>query len=569
MAAQVNDRRSAQSGGQAVAAALAAGGVRFAFTVPGESFLPLLEGLADGPIRTVATRHEGGAAFMAEAVGQLTGRPAACLATRAVGAANLAIGLHTAYADSTPMIALVGQVPRAMRGREAFQEVDQVATFGGLCKAATELDDPADLSVTTSRLLRLACSGRPGPVLLALPEDVLGAEVEAVAGGTEAAPAGPHPDVAAIEPAPDQVEPILARLAVAHRPIIVAGAGVLRAAAVPLLAELVEAIEVPVIASWRRPDVLPNDHRLYLGMSGLGAPASVRRRLLEADLILALGCRLNAITTFDDAVPAPGSEVIHVDLEPGWPGRPLPQRSVRADARAFLEVALRLVAGGRGRPADAAARRAADRRDRAAYEADTTLPVPGREGPVAHSGIAYPTVVSALQAALPPAAVVTTDAGNFAAWYARYLHVGAGQRLLGPTSGAMGYGLPAAIGAAVAEPGRPVVALAGDGGMAMLLAELETAVREGARLAVVVHDNQRYGTIRMHQERAFPGRPTATELGPIDFAAVARACGARGLTVERDGEVAPALAQALEADGVTLVHLRMDPQALSVETRLP
>lgn len=553
------------TGGQAVVDALVATGIRFAFTVPGESFLPVLDALHDAPIRTVAARHEGGAVFMAEGLGQLTGRPAACLATRAVGAANLAIGLHTAYADSTPLVALVGQVPTGSRGREAFQEVDQVATFGGLCKAAMELDDSADLFPATARLVELSRRGRPGPVLLALPEDVLGSTVE-LARPIAAAEAGSGDGpLEPAEPPPGAVEAVLLALAEARRPVVLAGAGVLRAGATPALAALAGALSVPVIASWRRPDVLPNDDPHYLGMSGLGAPGTVRERLLGADVIVALGCRLNAITTFDDAVPAPGTRIIHVDAEPGWPGRPLPWLAIRADAGRFLAEALRRAREGIGRPVDPAGRAASNAQDRAAYEAALALPPShGRDS----AGVAPAAVVSALQAALPRDAIVTTDAGNFAAWYARYLRLTAGQRFLGPTSGAMGYGLPAAIGAAIAEPDRTIVALAGDGGLAMLMAELETAVREGLRLTVLVHDNERYGTIRMHQEQAYPGRVTATELGPIDFAAVARACGARGLTVERDADVAAALAAALATDGVTLIHLQLDRAVLSLGQRL-
>jgi acetolactate synthase I/II/III large subunit len=547
-----------RSGGRAVVDALVAGGVQHAFTVPGESFLTILDALHDAPVRTVATRHEGGAAFMAEAVGQLTGRPAVCLATRAVGAANLAIGLHTAYADSTPMVAVVGQVPRSVRGREAFQEADQVATFGGLCKAAAEIDDPATLAREAARLIRVAQSGRPGPVLMAIPEDVLAADVETPdAERVPDAPPPPSPSTAATTKA-------LTALAGASAPVIVAGAGVLRAGASEGLAALAQRISVPVIASWRRPDVMPNDDPLYLGMSGLGASAAVHDRLRRADLILALGCRLNAITTDGYAIPGPTTWVIHVDLEPGWPGRPAPAIAIRSDARAFIAEALRLAGDGIGAPTDLAGRQAANARDRAAYEAGSTPPaLRGRGDPIEPAA-----VVLALQQALPDDAVITTDAGNFAAWYARFLRLGAGQRFLGPTSGAMGYGLPAAVGAGIARPGSPVVALAGDGGMAMLMAELETAVRENVRLTVLVHDNQRYGTIRMHQERAHPGRVMATELGPIDFAAVARACGARGLTIDHRTQLPDALAEAMASEAVSLLHLRMDPTALSVDSKL-
>ncbi len=548
----------ALTGGRALVAALVAGGVRHAFTVPGESFLGVLDALRDAPIRTVATRHEAGAAFMAEGYGQLTGRPAVCLATRAVGAANLAIGLHTATADSTPLLAVIGQVPRAFRGREAFQEVDQVATFGRLCKAAAEVDDPEEIAGETARLLTVAKAGRPGPVLLAVPEDVIDAAVLSLAAGAPAAPAAAAPSDAA-------VRKVLTALAAASQPLIVAGAGVLRAAAGDALGRFAERFSTPVMASWRRPDVIPNEHPFYLGMTGLAAPVTVRARFAAADVVLALGTRLNEVTTFEYALPSAAARLIHVDLVPGFAGdRRRPDMALVADARAFLEAALALSEPPLADPATAAARRAAIARDRAAHLAAATLPRRPAGAPIDPA-----VAVRALQAVLPRDAVVTTDAGNFGAWYARGLRFSAGQRFLGPTSGAMGYALPAAIGAALAEPGRPVVALAGDGGLAMLMAELETAVREGVRLVVLAHDNGMYGTIRAHQERAFPGRVVATDLGPIDFATVAEACGARALRVGRDADVAAAIEEAVDAPGVTLVHLLTDRRRLSLDVTLP
>jgi acetolactate synthase I/II/III large subunit len=548
------------TGGQAVVAALVAGGVRHAFTVPGESFLGVLDALHDAPIRTIATRHEGGAAFMAEAIGQLTGRPAACLATRAVGAANLAIGLHTARADSAPLIALVGQVPRAFRGREAFQEVDQVETFGRLCKAAAEVAEPALAGPETARLLALARAGRPGPVLVALPEDLL----------DELVVAPPPPDAISVPaeperpaPLPAAVRSVLAELAGAQTPLIVVGAGVRRSAAVAELKAFAEAALLPVVAAWRRPDGFDNEHPFYLGMSGLGAATSVRERLERADVILALGTRLNEVATYDYAVPGARTRLLQVDIEPGFPGeRRQPDVAVRADARTFLVAALERIGQepATGLPRDAGARRRAIAADRAAYVAASTPP----ERP-AGDGVDPASVIRGVNALLPDDAVITTDAGNFGGWYTRYLRIRPGQRFLGPTSGAMGYALPAAIGAAAAEPGRSVVALAGDGGFAMLMAELETAVREGLRLAVLVHDNAMYGTIRAHQERAHPGRVIATQLGPVDFAAVAEACGAAAIRVHDEAQVAPALAAAFAAPGVTVVHLHMDRRRLSVD----
>ncbi len=593
---------SQTTAGRAIVAALERAGIRHAFTVPGESFLELLDALRDSSIRLVTTRHEAGAGFMAEAYAQLTGRPAVCLATRAVGTANLAIALHTAMQDSAPLVAISGQVPRAFRGREAFQEADLAATFGRLCKAAVELDDPADAAGEVERLALLARAGRPGPVLIAIPEDVLrapaaargadGGGAGAAASGGAAANAGPGAAAAAaggtIEPpvpTTDEVAEVLRVLASADRPVVVAGGGVLRSGATAELRAFAEEAGLAVIAAWRRPDVFPGDSPRYLGATGLSAARTVRPRLLEADVILALGTRLSEIASFEYAVPAPATRLIHVDVEPGFRGdRPAPALAVRADARAFLRTALALLvrarsaAGGPGagavRPdAPLAARRAEDlARDRAAYLAAVTLPDPGPRGA---GDRAHPaTVVAALRRHLPEDAILTTDAGNFAGWAARYLPVPAGGRFLGPTSGAMGYGLPAAIGAGIAARelegrARPLVALAGDGGLAMLMAELETAVRERLRLTVVVFDNAMYGTIRMHQERAYPSRVAATDLGAIDFAAVAEACGARAFRAADDREVDGAVAAALRLPEVALVHVLTDPRVISVDATLP
>ena len=494
---------------------------------------------------------------MAEAFGQLTSRPAACMATRAVGAANLAIGLHTARQDSTPLVALVGQVPRAFRGREAFQEVDQVETFGRLCKAAIQIDEPSQLEGRVREMVALARSGRPGPVLIALPEDVLEAPVDEAAGQGAALE-----DTSTAEVDGAGLDQLLELVRSAKRPVILAGAGVLRADARAALRRFAEAARLPVVAAWRRPDIFPNEHRLYLGMAGLGAPFTVRERLEAADLILALGTRLSEITSFGYSIPSPGTKLVQVDLEPGFAGdRRQPDLALAVDVGTFLRTATEAL---EREPLDPAPEReAADEADRQRYLLASEPPIRPQSSPIDPAA-----VIRALGDALPKGSIVTTDAGNFGGWAARYLRFRETDRFLGPTSGAMGYGLPAAIAASMAMPDRQVVALCGDGGFAMLMAELETAVREGLRLVALVFDNRMYGTIRMHQEQEHPGRVVATELGPIDFAAVARACGAQGLTLERDLEVLPALAEALDAGGVTVLHLITDPRYLSVDRML-
>jgi acetolactate synthase I/II/III large subunit len=541
--------------GRYIAETLRAAGVRYAFTVPGESFLGLLEGLAQAGIRVIATRHEGGAAFMAEAHAQLTGRPAACLGTRAVGAANLSIGIHTARQNSTPMFALVGQVERAFKGREAFQEVDQVDTFGGLTKFAAEPASTGEIPGVLEEAVRQALGGRPGPVLLSFAEDLLD-EPMSDPPLELAKPPVPRPEV-------PEIRAVLQLLASAKRPVILAGVGVLRARTSSDLTRFAELLHVPVIAAWRRGDVISNDHPLFLGTTGYGAPAVVLERLERADALLVIGSRLNEISTFGYRIPAESVRWAHVDLAPREPGAGLraPDIAVRSDARAFLRGANQRL---RGAVLDAALveeRRAANLADRAAWEEASVVDRGDWSGPGIHPG----RTITTLRQVLPDDAIVTIDAGNFGGWAARGFRFRRPGTFLGPTSGAMGYGLPAAIAAALVHRDRAVVALVGDGGLAMTMAELETAVREHVRVVVIVFDNQRYGTIRMHQDRRNDKEPIATDLGPIDFAGVARASGARGIRVESDDAFEPALRQALAADRTTVLHLVLDRRWVSVD----
>ena len=544
--------------GRFVADALRAAGVRYAFTVPGESFLGLLDALGDAGIRVVATRHEGAAAFMAEAYGQLTGRPAVCLGTRAVGAANMAIGIHTARQDSTPLFAIAGQVERSLRGREAFQEVDQVETFGRLAKWSAEPDSPAAVATALAEAVRQALGGRPGPVHLSLAEDLLDETMPIETRVETGRPPSPRAS-------DDDIRAVLQLLAGAERPLILAGAGVLRARTSTDLTRFAELLRVPVVASWRRGDVMSNDNPLYLGMAGLGAPDVVRERIETADALLVLGSRLSEATTFGYRIPAPGTRWAHVDLDPVRPaGLRAADVAIAADARAFLRAAVERLLNRAVLDAASVDRRVErNLADRAAWEAATTVDTGAWDGPGVHPG----RTIATLRRVLPDDAIVATDAGNFALWLNRGFRFLRPGTFLGPTSGAMGYGLPAAIAAALVHRDRPVVALVGDGGFAMTMAELETAVRERARVIVVVLDNERYGTIRMWQERRGTGQGVGTELGPIDFAGIARACGARGIRVERDAELEPALRQALAADRPTVIHATLDPRWVSVDDR--
>jgi acetolactate synthase-1/2/3 large subunit len=542
------------SGGQAVVQALLAAGVDHAFCVPGESFLGLLDALYDTPrIRVIATRHEGGAAFMAEAYGKLTRRPAVCMGTRMVGGGNLAIGIHTAQQDSTPMLALLGQVATADRHREAFQETELSQVFAPIAKWAVEPPRSDRLGELTLRAARVALSGRPGPVVVALREDLLAESVD------DFEP--PSLEVAQPAPEPGRVHQALRLLREAQRPLMVLGGGVLAAQATQLYVRLAEAEQIPVVAAWRRPDVFPNDHPLYLGHGGLGAPHSLVDRLVDTDVLLAVGTRLNEMTSQRYQAPGAQTTLIHVDVSPeGLGGHRLADIPVVSDAALFAESLL-LATAATPAPYDLLERRkAVNTADHAAFERHSTA----AHGHARPGFLDQQALAAELRRVLPDEAVVTTDAGNFGGWPARFLRWQRPGTFLGPTSGAMGYGVPAAIAARLARPDRPAVALVGDGGFLMTGTEVETAVREHAPIVVLVFDNAQYGTIRAHQMREHPGRQIATALGPVDFAAIARALGAEGITVRDEQEFGLLVRDALRSEQPTVLHLRVDPEQISV-----
>jgi acetolactate synthase I/II/III large subunit len=547
--------------GSALAEGLARAGVKIAFTVPGESILGLLEGLAARRVRVVAARHEGSASFMAESVAQLTGRLAVCIGTRGVGASNLAIGLHAARADSAPVIAIVGQVRSSFRGREAFQEMDLVRAFEPIVKWAVEIKDPDETWAILERAIGAATRGRPGPVLISVPADVMDAMVAAPPAAEGKLPAGRAEHHA--DPDPSLVRKVLHLLADARRPLILAGAGVLRARSTDALVRFAETMRVPVVASWRRADVFPNDNPLYLGMTGNGAPSSVEERLQEADALLVLGCRLGEMTTFGYRIPGPGTRWAQVDLEPHGASSK-PEILLSADVATFLRAAQRVLNRAAFEATSLDERTAANAIDRARFEAATVVDAEAWDGPGVHPG----RVVTTLARLVPADSIITTDAGDFGTWAARGLRFHRPGTFVGSTAGPMGYALPAAIGAVLARPGRLGVALAGDGGFAMTMADLETAVRERARLIVVVFDNSRYGAIWRAQDARGAAGGVGTRLGGLDFAAVAGACGALGLSVRTDDEFEPALLEAIEAGRPALLHLTVDPRWTTVEAGL-
>lgn len=525
-------------------------GVRYAFGVPGESFLGLLDALHETPeMQLISTRHEGGAAFMAEATGKLTGEPAICMGTRGVGTANLAIGIHTAYQDSTPLIALVGQVETPIRHREALQEVELAPFLSQITKWSVEAPNGERLPELVSEAYRRAVSGRPGPVAIALRGDILDELVSADLPSATAIPRS--------APSAAQVEAILRMLTGAERPLIIAGGGMLRTGATADLIPLAERLAVPVMTAFRRHDAFPNDHPLYAGSLSIGAPPEVIQRARDADVILAIGTRLSETTTFGYSLPTPGTRLIHVDISPEIIGRTFPADiAIAADALITIEMLLAAAA-----PAPHPDRVALNAKTRSVYEKATTVPAK----PAVRDLVDPAVVIGELQRQLPPEAVLTSDAGNFYGWLSRYFRFTQPGTFLGPTSGAMGYAVPAVVAAAIVRENRvPCVAFAGDGGFMMTGNELAVAAQLGLNVTCIVFNNSMYGTIRLHQERTYPGRVSGTELWSPDFVKYAEVFGGLGVRVERNEDVADGVRQVLAHPGVSVLEVVMAPDAIAV-----
>ena len=535
-----------RTGGRILVDQLALHGADLAFGVPGESYIDVLDALRDSPVRYVTCRHEGGAATMAEAHGKLTGGPGICFVTRGPGATQASVGVHTAYQDGTPLLLFVGQVPREDAEREAFQEIDYRRMFGPLAKWVAQVDQVERIPELIARAFRVATSGRPGPVVLALPEDVL-ADVADVPDASPYAPAQAAPGTDELTAARDL-------LASAERPLAIVGGQPWSADAGDALAAWCEASGIPVAAAWRCQDYVDNEASCYAGHLGVGADPALRDRLRDADVLLVVGARLGDIETGGFATivpPGVGRTLIHVHPDPDEIGRVYePALGIVSSGPRFAE-ALRPVEpldpGGRGGTMDAA---------HGAWRA--TLDARALPGAVEATG-----VMSALRARLGPDAILTSGAGNFTVWAHRFYVFRTYRTQLAPLSGAMGYGLPAAIAAKLVHPDRDVVCLAGDGDFLMTAQELATARQAGAPVVVVVLDNGMYGTIRMHQERRFPGRVSGTDLENPDFVALARAFGAYGERVERTADVPAALDRALGAGTAAVLHVPVDPEALT------
>ena len=533
-------------GGQVLIKALAAQGVERVFCVPGESYLAALDALHDAEIDTIVARHEGGAAMMAEADGKLIGQPGVAFVTRGPGATNASSGVHVAFQDSTPMVLFIGQVASDQRDREAFQEVDYGAMFAPLAKWVATIDRADRIPEYVSHAFHVAQSGRPGPVVLALPEDMLSSHCEAEVLPSANLPSGraDHQDVQAVIDA----------LAEAEKPMVIVGGSGWSQAAARALGQFAERCQLPVGAAFRCQDYLDNRHPHYVGDVGIGINPALAERIKEADVVLALGARLGEMTTSGYTLltpPRSRQRLIHIHADADELGRVYrPDLAVVARAGVMVQQLAEYAEAPR---IDRRAWQESARADYAAWQIPE--PTPGT--------LRMESLVSHLNEVLPDDAILTNGAGNYSAWLHRYYRYRDFRTQLAPTSGSMGYGLPAAVAAKLRYPEREVVCLAGDGCFQMVSQEFGTACQYGANIIVLVSNNGMYGTIRMHQQRRYPQRPSATDLVNPDFAALAQAYGGYGEVVCDDGDIAPALARARQAGRPAILELRLDRTALS------
>jgi acetolactate synthase-1/2/3 large subunit len=524
---------TSRSGGQILVDALKIHAVDTAFGVPGESYLDVLDALHDSDIRFIINRQEGGAAFMAEAYGKMTGKPGICFVTRGPGATNASIGVHTAFQDSTPMILFIGQVGNDFIDREAFQEIDYRRMFGQMAKWVTQIDRAERIPEYIARAFQVATSGRPGPVVLALPEDML------ITSASVADTACYSPVQAS--PSAGQINQMRNMLAVAQRPLVLLGGGGWNKQACSDIVDFVKANHLPVACAFRFQDLFDNNHPNYIGDVGLGLNPKLAARIKAADLIIAIGPRLGEITTGNYSLlecPVPKQQLVHF-------------HSSAEELGSVYQAAMMINSG----MAQAAAMLA--RMDPLNAQAWRNNIVPAhaemlayREQPPIFADGTAPLnlwqVVQDVIASVPADTIITNGAGNYASWAHRFFPYGAMRTQLAPTNGAMGYGVPAGIAAKIIDPARTVITFSGDGDYLMNGQELATAVQYRAGVVILLFNNQMYGTIRMHQERDYPGRVSGTELHNPDFAALAVAYGGHGEVVTTTEQFKPALARALE-----------------------
>jgi acetolactate synthase-1/2/3 large subunit len=541
--------QNTRHGGALLVDCLAAQGVSRVFCIPGESYLAALDGLVDSAIDVVVARQESGAAMMAEAAGKLTGRPGIAFVTRGPGATNASAGVHIAMQDSSPMILFVGQVASDQRDREAFQEVDYRAMFGPLAKWVAEIDRADRIPEYVSHAFHVAMSGRPGPVVLALPEDMLSGAAEGTAVPAASLPSGRAADA--------DVEAVVQRIASSDRPFVIVGGGGWSAEAADALGQFADRMGVPVGASFRCQDYLDNGHPCYAGDVGIGINPALAERVKSSDCLVVIGARLGEMTTSGYTLvtpPVPEQPLVHVHADPSELGRIFrPEMAVCASPGVFVrQLAEAAVAR------DGGAWLSSAREDYENWQVPQDTP----------GDLRMERVVTHLAQVLPDDAILTNGAGNYSAWLHRYYRYRSWRTQLAPTSGSMGYGLPAAVSAKLAHPDRDVICLAGDGCFQMTCQEFGTACEFDANVVVLVCDNGMYGTIRMHQERAYPGRQSGTKLRNPDFAAWAESYGAFGRRVTRDEDFSDALAEARSAGRPAILHLITDPRALTPKLRL-
>ncbi len=538
-------------GGRILADALAGHGVRAAFGVPGESFLPVLDGLHDlkEKLKFIICRQEGGASYMADAWAKLTGEPGVLFVTRGPGATNGAVGVHTAFQDSTPMIVFVGQVGNDFVEREAFQEVDFRRMYGPLTKWVAQIDRAERIPEYVSHAFHTATAGRPGPVLLALPEDMLFSQA-AVADA-------PRYRTARAAPSPADMQELERLLSGAKRPFVLIGGGGWTKQATEGLRDWAQATGIPVGCGFRCQDYFDNRHPNYAGDVGIGINPKLAQCVKDADLLLVIGERLGEITTSAYTlleVPVPKQKLVHVHAGAEELGKvyqaTLPINS-NYEEFVFALRSLKLKSDWKEITTEI---------HKNYLEWNKPIAMPG--------ALHYGEVIAWLSQNLPEDAIVTNGAGNFASWLHRHFKYKGWRTQLAPTSGSMGYSVPAAVAAKIAAPGRTVVAIAGDGEFLMNGQEFATAMQYGAAIIVLVVNNGMYGTIRMHQEREYPGRVSGTELSNPDFAAYARAFGGHGETVERSADFAPAFQRAAASGKPAILELRIDPEAITPSATL-
>jgi acetolactate synthase-1/2/3 large subunit len=537
---------------QAIVASLRAHGVDRLFCVAGESYLALLDALAGEPgLDVVTSRHEGSAGFAALADAKLTRRAGVLLVNRGPGAMNAAIALHSARQDGTPMLLIVGQVRRSEIGRSSFQEMEYHTTFADSAKNVWTVHDPGRIAEIVSRALRVAESGTPGPTVVVVPEDVLAEPVAIAARAMDG-------QAVAGRAGSSDIRRCAELLATARRPVLIAGDRLGDDRGRRALRRAADRLGLPVLTSNKRQDLLSGDHPGYVGHLTIATQPDRRAEVAKADLILAVGTRLDSTTTQTHTFPAPHQRLVHVYPDGRWLGHVHPpELALETDPVAFLED---LCAPGAARPGDWPAWT----RSLRALEVDagTWRPVTARDG------VVFGAVAAAVAATAADDAVFTVDAGNFTSWVHRYLPMTGDRRMLGTSASAMGFGVPAGVAAALRHPDRQVFAFVGDGGFLMTGTELATAVQRRSRLVIIVADNNSYGTIRQHQERSYPGRVIATDLANPDFAALAWAFGATGLSVRCVEEIEPALQIAVDCTGPVVIHVRTSLEWISAYQHL-